>query len=106
MNSNVKFLHLREFEGFEGHFDPRRDGPYLCLKGGKTIAYKIEDGLLKYVVALCGRKEHFNRKLGNKIAGGRLQCEREACQRKYVKVVELEKDAHPIDTLVELEGNV
>jgi hypothetical protein len=96
-NSTVKFLHLR-------NVDDREMGT-SSLYGGKTIAYKLEGDLMKYVVALCGKKEHFNRKLGNKIAGGRLQCERKACQKKYVHTVDLTSyDMPPIEALIELEG--
>ena len=94
--SKVKFLHLRVVED--------SDTATLSLKGGKTIAYKVEGNLMKYVVALCGKKEHFNRKLGNKIAGGRLMCDREACQKKHVHTIELTEESRVIETLLKAEG--
>lgn len=105
MSNSIRFLHLRDYEGFEGPIDREHDGAYLCLKGGKTIAYRVIDGVLEYLVARCGSQYNFNRKRGVQVAGGRLEkaAIRPKCAAR-VKKVELEEGDKAIEVLVELEG--
>ncbi len=102
MSNGIRFLHLRQLNTKPDE----KTGSFLALKGGKTIAYRVDDnGVLEYVVARCGNNENYNRKRGAMIAGGRLQCQRQTTQTKYVKtVVVANSDLTAVETLVELEG--
>jgi hypothetical protein len=67
--NKVAFLHLR-------HTDQKKVTP----KGGITVAYELEniDGSeafvnIKYNFSSCSEKDHYNRKIGNRVAAGRLR---------------------------------
>lgn len=64
----TKFLHLRRVEFPDGV-------PTVATKGGVTIAYQQpdpKDPFYRVGVAVCGKREAYNRKLGRTIAMGRM----------------------------------
>ena len=70
-NPNIKYLHYRSFNA--------RGEPSAV--GGLTVAYiETEDGTIRSAAALCrdaratgkGKSDNFNRKIGRRIAAGRL----------------------------------
>lgn len=67
--NKTKYIHLR------GHYLSEGEVPDPC--GGATIAFRqieeIEDvKQIEYYIAKCYYKDHFNKKLGRLISGGRL----------------------------------
>ena len=56
----IKFIHLRLHEDGE-----------LCAEGGITIAYKIENNLIKYSLAKCHWRDNYNKKRGRDISMGK-----------------------------------
>jgi len=60
--SNTTFMHYRKYD---------RYGQIVC-KGGLTLAIQQENDKLVVALAQCGKKDHFNRKIGRNIASGRL----------------------------------
>lgn len=56
----TRYIHLRE-----------HDGRHLAPKGGATIAYDPADRVAG--VAVCSRRDQYNKKLGRAIAEGRMR---------------------------------
>jgi hypothetical protein len=73
--SKVYFLHYREYNNYAATLGK------LSSTGGATVAYRYvhrDNGLtyVQYTIAKCSKREHFNKRIGRLIAGGRLTCER------------------------------
>lgn len=74
MSNSIRFLHIRRLTTIQ--VDPAnnpnimRDVP--LVKGGKTIAYYVNDGVISYSVARCANKENFCRRTGRNVASGRF----------------------------------
>lgn len=62
----LKFAHYREYEDHGPHAVPERS-----IKGGRTVAYTEENGVVTFAVAKCGPRDNFCRKTGRVIAEGR-----------------------------------
>lgn len=65
---SVRFIHVRAYE------HALSLDPHPC--GGITIAYDINGDTISYATARCADKEHYNKKIGRMVAGGRLAAER------------------------------
>ncbi len=62
----VKYIHLRV------HKDAF--STYPEAKGGITFAYDITGNTINFTASKCNAKDHYNKKIGRAIAGGRLAC--------------------------------
>lgn len=98
---SVRFIHLREYEGMQ-----------LSTKGGATIAYIITQNAgdttkrtATFTVAVCPPNQHYVRKNGRDVAGGRLLCERP--NRNYmIGVVTVPENTNPAAAILEEYYNV
>jgi hypothetical protein len=87
------FIHIRS-----GYDSDGRPLPH----GGKTIAFdilhykdeaEVECQAVQYYIAVCPRKQNYNRKIGAQVALGRLLPKRESTALKHpVKTLYLNKD--------------
>lgn len=63
----VAYMHFRHYN-YEGDLQP---------KGGLTLAYQLiyeneEIAGIAYALALCNSKDHYNKRIGKLISGGRI----------------------------------
>ncbi len=87
------FIHIRS-----GYDEKGKPLPH----GGKTIAFdvlhykdeaEVECQAVQYYIAVCPRKQNYNRKIGAQVALGRLLPKRESTALKHpVKTLYLNKD--------------
>jgi hypothetical protein len=61
----VSFLHFRHVLPWDDKLQPT---------GGLTVAYTINDDFteIKFSVACCSEKDHYNKKIGNAVSSGRF----------------------------------
>ena len=58
----VHFRHIRNF-----------DKKNITARGGRTIAFRqIDENTIEFAIAKCSPKDNFNKKIGRRIAEGRL----------------------------------
>lgn len=57
--SKIRFLHVRIPES---------------QKGGKTVAYEVDDDTIRFAIAKCSHRDNYCRKTGRSIAFGRLSA--------------------------------
>lgn len=57
----MKYLHLRE----------KKHGNILP-KGGMTVAYDVQDNIVKLAMAKCSKRDQYSRKRGRDISTGRF----------------------------------
>lgn len=62
----VKYIHLRVYK------DEHSTVPEA--KGGITFAYDITGDTINFTTSTCNARDHYNKKIGRAIAGGRLAC--------------------------------
>ena len=72
--SKVYYMHFRQLDLANSVFDSNHR---LSPNGGMTVAYRYyytDDNKthIQYSVAKCDSREHYNKKIGRAIAGGRL----------------------------------
>lgn len=65
----TKFAHFRHIHRAE-EFDAPVE---VATKGGKTVAYTEENGIVRFAVATCSSRDNFCRKTGRYIAEQRLK---------------------------------
>jgi hypothetical protein len=58
----MRWLHIRRRDK-QGNLTP---------KGGMTVAYDLEEGIVFFAVAKCSKKDHYCRKTGRSISQGRF----------------------------------
>lgn len=58
----MKWLHIRN----------RDKTGKLMPKGGKTVAYDVDQDIVFFAVAKCSRKDHYCRRTGRSISQGRF----------------------------------
>lgn len=88
----MRIVHLRNF-----------DNGTITAKGGVTVAYETLGDTVLYAESRCNPHETFNRKLGRKVATGKLNKYLTNPQQKYkarLKSVQL-KGRKPIIALAE-----
>ena len=76
--SKIKYIHLRRYH--PATIDPETGAPReatLNSKGGKTIAYVIDDDykVLGYASANCHANDVYNKRIGRVKAAGRLKSQ-------------------------------
>lgn len=84
----IKYIHLRLWD------NSLSESP--CPKGGATVAYEFmpDNGptsVIRYTIALCNDKDHYNKSIGRLIAGGRLAKHKDVMEIPHIegkKVVE------------------
>jgi len=87
----MKFLHLRRKD--------KRTGRPLST-GGITVAYVLDKDThrLSFTLCRCRRNEHYCRKLGRTISGGRYEANQGT-------IIPMQEDVHPVASLMdELRG--
>ena len=63
----MRFIHLRKYSDTQDRWGD------VLPKGGLTIGYTIDDEVVKYSVARCNDKDHFNKRVGRMICEGRME---------------------------------
>ena len=66
MSENIEFLHIRQYD----------ENNKVLNSGGFTLAFKEDNGVFKYAMAMCGPNDNFNKAYGRAKAGGRLNSPR------------------------------
>lgn len=62
----VKYIHLRVYKDVHSIVPE--------AKGGITFAYDITGDTINFTTSTCNARDHYNKKIGRAIAGGRLAC--------------------------------
>ncbi len=88
-NDNLRYLHMREYDGFD-----------ILGRGGKTICYKEEDdGTIIYTIAYCSSRDNFCRRIGRAISRGRFQSSLHRCEIPKEFRMEREKYGSMVDVV-------
>ena len=82
---DAKFIHLRN----------RDNNNRVTVKGGTTVAFTYENGIVRFALAKCHERDNFCRRTGRVKAEGRLKSAR------YVREILVPVEQKPFDAIME-----